>query len=301
MKFDIEELNKYVKIADTDSMFIHLPEIINKIDPKLDINNVEETMPIVKRLQNEIGEKINKYQDIIAKDLFNSHKHFFDLKPEFAVRRAYISGKRRYAQHLVDREGNRIDDFVMMGLDIMKSNFSPYFRKFGEKLIKDILKGKPKKDIDEDVRKFKESIDELNWIELSKPSGLKKMGEYIAAPPKEGEMFSKLEKKCPINTKAAIYSNDIIKYYKLDKEYPIFTRGDKIKTVALKDNPFKISVIGLNGFNDAPIILEIVNKYIDKDGLFDSIIRNKLETIYNDIGWVLNLNPYINVFESFEV
>ena len=188
-----------------------------------------------------------------------------------------------------------------MGLDIMKSNFSPHFREFGEKLIKDILLGEIKDDIDDYVRAFKDSIDKLDWLQLAKPSGLKKMREYLASPPLPGEMFSKLEKKCPINTKAAIISNDIIRYYKLNKEHPEFSVGDKIKIVGLKDNPYKIPVVGLNGYNDPPIILEIVEKYIDKDGLFNSIMENKLETIYNDLGWDYNLNPFINAFESFEV
>jgi hypothetical protein len=67
----------------------------------------------------------------------------------------------------------------------------------------------------------------------------------------------------------------------------------------LKPNPYQIEVIGLNGYNDAPEILEIVNKYIDRDGLFDSVIRNKLEGVYNDIGWVLNLNPFKAKFFNF--
>ena len=39
--------------------------------------------------------------------------------------------------------------------------------------------------------------------------------------------------------------------------------------------------------------------YIDRDGLFDSIIRNKLEGVYDDIGWSLNLNKYKEKFFNF--
>ena len=116
-----------------------------------------------------------------------------------------------------------------------------------------------------------------------------------------GDMFSKLKLKCPINTKASIISNDLLRFYGLDKQYPCFTIGDKINTVLLKNNPYKIDVIGLNGFNDAPQILDIAKKYIDKDGLFDSIIRNKLENIYQDLGWSLSLNPHIDKFSLYEI
>lgn len=301
MKFNIQELNKYAAAADTDSMFLSLKPILQRRFPDLDFDDNNAVLEKIRPLQHEVGEKLNEKQTPIAKNLFNCDDHFFDLKPEYIVKKAYWSGKRRYAQFLVDREGNPIEEFSMMGLDIMKSNFSPHFRIFGEKLIKDILLGETKNNIDDYVRKFKDSISKLDWLQLAKPSGIKKMREYLASPPQPGEMYSKLEKKCPINTKAAIISNDIIRYYGLNKEHPEFSIGDKIKIVGLKDNPYKIKVIGLNGYNDPPLILDIVDKYIDKDGLFNSIMENKLETIYKDLRWDYNLNPFINAFESFEV
>ena len=59
------------------------------------------------------------------------------------MKKAYWSGKRRYAMLIVNKEGVPIppdhkDAFDMKGLDIMKSNFPPYFREFGENLIKKI-------------------------------------------------------------------------------------------------------------------------------------------------------------------
>jgi hypothetical protein len=67
----------------------------------------------------------------------------------------------------------------------------------------------------------------------------------------------------------------------------------------LKPNPYQLTVVGLNGYNDAPEIIELVDKYIDRDGLFDGVIRNKLEGVYDDIGWELSLNPYRAKFFTF--
>ena len=58
--------------------------------------------------------------------------------PEFIFKSAYLSGKRRYALNMVDREGMEVDKMVVMGLDITKSNFPPYFKGFGDELIKKI-------------------------------------------------------------------------------------------------------------------------------------------------------------------
>jgi hypothetical protein len=125
------------------------------------------------------------------------------------------------------------------------------------------------------------------------------MSEYIERKPMPGELFSKLKLKCPVNTKAAIIYNDFLRHKNLHVKYPEFTIGDKMYIAILKPNPYQIEVMGYNGYNDPVEITDLINKYIDRDGLFDSVIRNKLEGVYNDIGWSLNLNPFKAKFFTF--
>jgi hypothetical protein len=292
--------NKYILASDTDSLMINVGRIMKYSHPDIDFNNNEQCLPIVKKYQEEISDKLNKYQSILAKKLLNSDEHYFDLKPEFIFKKAYWSGKRRYALHIVDQEGIPKDDFTMMGLDIMKSNFPPFFRNFGEQVIKNILFSVPKKDIDEQVLNFRESLRTVDWKQILKPTGLKKFDEYVERSPGAGEIFSKLALKCPINTKAAIYTADILKFKGLDKKYPPPQIGDKIYIVYLKENPYHIDVISLNGYNDAPELLEFAQKYIDRDGIFDSVLKNKLENLYRDINWGQPIfNRKINKFFTF--
>lgn len=301
MKYNLDDHNTHVKIADTDSLFIGFEEVIKKYHPEWDLSDKKTVLPYVKQLQKEVGEKINAYQTPAAKQLFNCDIHYFDLKPEFVVQRTYISGTRRYAQLLVDREGKPIEKFQISGLDITKSNFGPYFSKFGEQLIKDILLGKPKKELDKEVMEFKKSINTIEWKKLLKPSGLKKLDEYIESPPKAGEIFSKLRLKCPVNSKSAIYTNDLLRFYKLTNKYPEFTIGDKVNIAKLKDNPYKIDVLALNGYSDAPEIIKIVEKYIDRRGVWETVIENKLQTIYNDLKWDLNTNEHFSKLNLIEI
>ena len=43
-----------------------------------------------------------------------------------------------------------------------------------------------------------------------------------------------------------------------------------------------------------------LKKYIDRDGLFDSVMKNKLESLYSDLGWgALVLNTNISKFFKF--
>jgi hypothetical protein len=200
----------------------------------------------------------------------------------------------------VNKEGVPVEELDIKGLDLMKSNFPPYFRNFSKQLLQDIMFGKPKPDIDKQILAFRESIDTVDWRLLLKPTGLKNIGGYIASPPKAGEIFSKLGLKCPINTKSAIYYNDILRFKKLDKQYNTFQIGDKMFIAYLKDNPYNIEVIGFNGYDDPPFITEFIEKYLDKTQLFDSVLRNKLESLYDDLKWGKPIfNSNINKFFKF--
>ena len=50
-----------------------------------------------------------------------------------------------------------------------------------------------------------------------------------------------------------------------------------------------------------PKIEEFFNQYADRKKIFDSILLNKLEGFFSDIGWSLDTNPYINAFKMLEV
>ena len=178
-----------------------------------------------------------------------------------------------------------VEELDVKGLDLMKSNFPPLFKKFGEDLIKQIMFGKSKPSIDSQVLDFRESLQTIEWKKILKPTGLKQLKEYTERGPGAGEIFSKLKLKCPINTKAAIFYNDFLRFKKLDKINSLFQVGDKMFLAYLKNNPYKIDVIGFNGYDDPPEIIEFINTYIDRDGIFDGVMKNKLETLYKDIGW----------------
>jgi hypothetical protein len=292
---------RHVLASDTDSAYFTLTKLLQKLYPDLDSLPREERIKILLKFTDRIQERANHELTEVSKHLFNIQGgHHFELKQEVIAEKAYWSGKRRYAIYIVNKEGVDIEELDMKGLDIMKSNFPPLFRDFGEGIIKSILFSEPKKDIDKKVMDFKKSISTIDWKYLLKPTGLKKLDEYIERSPKPGELFSKLKLKCPVNTKAAIATNDILRYKGLTKKYPEFTLGDKMYIAMLKPNPYHLTVLGLNGYNDAPDVVELVNTYIDREGLFDSIMRNKLETVYSDIGWTLMLNEHISKFFSFD-
>jgi len=262
-----EEINKelgtnkdYVVTADTDSLFFQMKDIIKHRSPETDITSREQVIPIALEITKEYQEKTKPFLQNLSKTLFNCDNIYFELKQEVILERGYFAGKRRYAQYIVNREGYATEELDMKGLDIMKSNMVPLYKNFGKEILMDIMYGKKKSEIDVKIVDFRKYLKTLTYKQMAKPTGVKKIKEYIASSPGKGEIFSKLGNKCPINTKACIYYNDIVRHHKLDKQYTCFTEGDKMYYINLKQNPYKIDVLGFNGVNDPPFIIDYLKK-----------------------------------------
>jgi DNA polymerase elongation subunit (family B) len=306
INFVNEEISKelgverdYVITADTDSLFFELKDLIKKRKPDVDINNREEVVPVALEITKEYQDKTQPFLQNLCKSLFNVDNEYFELKQEVVLERGYFAGKRRYAQFIVNKEGVPTEELDIKGMDVMKSNMTPLYRKFGEEILLDIMYGKTKKDIDKKIIDFKKHLSTLSYKQIAKPTGVKNIRSYIASPPPSGSIFSKLEKKCPINTKAAVWYNDLLRFKKLDKKYSCFTEGDKMYYIQLKDNPYKIEVLGFTG-NDPDFINEFIEKFVDKEEGFNSVLLNKLQGIYEDLKWSFpSLNPHVNKFFSF--
>ncbi len=64
----------------------------------------------------------------------------------------------------------------------------------------------------------------------------------------------------------------------------------------MKDNPYKMDGLAFLDFDIPEKISTFIEQYADRKKIFESILLNKLEGFYNDLGWTLNLNPYRNTF-----
>lgn len=292
----------HIITSDTDSLFIQVKDIL--VFKGVDLNDkeacIKATLEIATKLQKVSNDFIGKFA-LKAFNIPDDRQHYFELKQEVVIERSYHSGKRRYAMLIVNKEGVATEEMVMMGLDLMKSNMPPLYKKFGQNLLTEIMRGKPKSEIDKRIVDFKLSLNELPWNDLAKPTGVKQINSYIAKRPSPGEIFSEFKLKAPINTKSAVYYNDLLKFKKLDKKYSRFIEGDKMKYVSLKPNPYNIDTLGFRGNGEDPeFILDFINKYIDREDAFNSVLLNKLTGVFEDLNWDFPvLNSKINRFFKF--
>ena len=291
----------YCAYVDTDSNYFNAEPLLRHLYPDFD-------EMLDKERDSVLEEQALKYQDIItsdydrlAKDCFNVKSHRLEMKTECVIRSAYFRATRRYAQWITKQEGIENETLDIKGLEFKKANFPPVFGKFFKSCLEQVLKGVPKHEIDSQLLEFRRQIlsGEIPLEKIGNPQAVKKLNKFTERKARAGEMFSTIGKGAPAAVKASIIYNDLLRFWKLDKKYNYITQGEKIKWIYLKNNPYRIDAIAFLDYDIPEQISTFIEKYADRQKVFESILLNKLEGFYSDLGWSLSLNPHRNKFFKF--
>ena len=289
----------YCSYVDTDSNYFNAEPLLKHLNPNFNSLTDQEKDNKLEDIALSYQDIITKYYDTLAKDCFNIPNHRLEMKTECVIRSAYFRAPRRYAQWITKSEGIDKESLDVKGLEYKKSNFPKLFGNFFKKALEDVLKGTKKEEIDERILKFKKKIlNDMPIAALGNPTGVKTLNKYTERKPLGGEMFTVIRKGAPAAVRATIRYNDLIKYWRLDKIHNKIVQGDKVKWIYLKKNPYHIDALAYLDFDMPPKVQDFLDKFADKEKVFDTILLNKLEGVYNDLGWSLNTNPYVNKFFS---
>jgi len=124
----IEQQGYTVIYGDTDSCMIHLP-------PELDREATIATARVIEKRLNE------SYQEFAHKEL-NADVHYFSIKFEKIYARFFQAGKKkRYAGHLVWKEGKDVDEVDIVGFEIRRSDTPQITKLVQQRVMEMILKG----------------------------------------------------------------------------------------------------------------------------------------------------------------
>jgi DNA polymerase elongation subunit (family B) len=294
---DPEDTN-YVAYSDTDSIYIHAEPLLRHLYPNFDELSSEDK-------DDKLEEVALKYQDIItdsyddlAQNCFNVPEHRLEMKTECVIRSAYFRATRRYAQWITKQEGIIKESLDVKGLEFKKANFPPVLGDFFKQALIDVLKGAKQPEIDARVKEFRQQIldGSIPLTALGNPTSVKKLNKYTERKARAGEMFSTIAKGAPASVRSTIKYNDLLRFWKLNNEHSYIVQGDKVKWIYLKPNPYQIEAISFLDFDLPEKIRTFIEEYADRKKVFESILLNKLEGFYNDLGWTLNLNPYKEMF-----
>lgn len=294
---DKEDVN-YCAYVDTDSNYFNAEPLLRHLHPDFDEMGVEEKDDALEKVALQYQDIITEDYDRLARDCFNVNEHRLEMKTECVIRSAYFRATRRYAQWITKQEGIAKETLDVKGLEFKKANFPPILGDFFRAVLVDVLKGSTQTEIDERVKVFRKQILDgtIPLTKLGNPTSVKTLNKYTERKARAGEMFSTLAKGAPASVRATVKYNDLLRFWGLDKKHSYIVQGDKVKWVYLKDNPYKIDGIAFLDFDLPEKINTFIEQYADRRKIFESILLNKLEGFYDDLGWKLNLNPYRNTF-----
>lgn len=284
----------YVLYSDTDSCYASAVPLLNKDEEPL-----STTITLAKNMET----RLNEFYKVMAQRLFYVIEgNRLVIKGESVAETAFwAGGKKRYAlKKVYDLETNKsVDKMVIKGLDVVRSSFPAAFRDFMKYVLKSILDNKNKDFIDAVIMEFVNKMKTFEPSRVARNTSVKVLSDYEIPNVTDLTIF---KSKTPMQVRAALIHNRLIKKNDLTKIYSLIGNSEKIKYVYLKENPYNIDVIAFKGYDDPPIILDIINKYIDYDMIFEKELKNKLQTFYESLRWgslPIDVNQSADQFFSF--
>ncbi|MFB6252270.1 MAG: DNA polymerase domain-containing protein [Halobellus sp.] len=123
------ELDKEVVYGDTDSVMLELGQEVSREEA------IEQSF--------ELEEYINDSYDEFAQDELDAARHRFQIEFEKLYRRFFQAGKKkRYAGHIVWKEGKDVDDIDITGFEYKRSDIAPITKEVQKRVIEMIVYGK---------------------------------------------------------------------------------------------------------------------------------------------------------------
>ncbi len=293
----------YCAYVDTDSNYFNAEPLLLYLYPDFESFNDEKKDGILEKVALKYQDIINEDYDRLARETFNVTEHRLEMKTECVIRSAYFRATRRYAQWITKQEGISKETLDIKGLEFMKANFPPILGEFFNDILQQVLKGEEKSSILEQIKVFKKQILDgtIPLVKLGNPTAVKKLEKYSGKNARAGEMFTEILKGAPAPVRATIRYNDLLRLWQLDKKHNLITMADKVKFIYLKDNPYKIEALAFQPHDIPEKINDFLERYADRQKVFDTILLNKLTGFFSDLSWKLDLNPYVNALSSFEI
>ena len=169
------ELNYQVAYGDTDSVMLELDSSVKKSEA------IDQSF--------EIEEYINSRYDDFASDELNADEHRFQIEFEKLYRRFFQAGrKKRYAGHIIWKEGKDVDDIDITGFEYKRSDIAPITKRVQKEVIETIVTGDDMAADREEVRTYLTTVieeflnGERSVEEIGIPGGIGKRLDAYETP-----------------------------------------------------------------------------------------------------------------------
>jgi DNA polymerase elongation subunit (family B) len=281
----------YVIASDTDSVYLCLDKLVEKVYPPVSMSDGETKVSkpapgiIVDFLDKSAEELIipfieKKFQELA--DLMNAYENKMQMGREVIADKGIWTAKKRYMLNVWDSEGVRYNEpkLKIMGIETTRSSTPEFVRKHLKTAINITMSG-TEQDMINFVEKCRKEFYALPPEDIAFPRSVNGLDKYSD----RGTIY---KKSTPIAVKGALIYNHYLNQFKLSKKYRRIQEGDKIKFLMLKKpNPLG-GIVGEDQVISFPNVLPKefkLERYIDYKTQFEKSFIDPLTTILDTIGW----------------
>ena len=265
----------YVIYSDTDSNYLNLGPIVEKYmkgkpnDAKLDF---------LGKIEKVVQDDINSALGHIAKVL-NCPVSAMAMKRENIAESAIWTSKKRYILRVLDSKGKRLPKpkLKVTGLEIKRSTTPAAVKPMMEKVIDLCLTG-TQAQVADYIASCRDVFEKMPVESIAISMGVNNTDKYLG-----GDDGDEIVKGTPYNSRAALAYNRLLQERELGELYQPIGNSTKIKVVYLvTPNPSGEKLIAFTKKLPPEFGLD---KYVDRDTMFEKVFINPCEIILSAIGW----------------
>ena len=264
--------------GDTDSVYITIQPILDKLELPLAVDNVITKK--VHTIVDEITEVVNSEINSWAGTELNSSDSRFVFKREVIADVGTFLQKKRYIIRILDKEGVAVEGgkFKYVGVEIARSTMPKKVKEIVKEVLENALLTNDIKGTNDIYRHAYDTFISLPLAEVAFRSSIQNYNKYA-----DGATLDKFNKGTPCHVKASIAFNLLLDKFKLTSKYEKIQSGQKVKYFYTANNPYRLDAIAF--VTDYPKEFDKVK--IDYEKMFLKIAAPPVERLYEALDWRL--------------
>jgi len=270
------EKKDYVIASDTDSIYLNLGDLVEKIYKGREATNQSIVSFLNKVCEMELEKYISSSYEALA-TYVNAYEQKMIMKRENIASTGIWTAKKRYMLNVWDSEGVRYKEpkLKMMGIEAVKSSTPATCRDAIKDAIKIMMSGS-ENDLITYIDTFRKTFENLPPEDIAFPRSVNGLRKFKAST-------TVYTKGTPLHVRGTLLYNFHISKNRLEYKYPLVQEGEKIKYLYLR-RPNKINENVISFLNTFPKELGLEGQ-IDRDAQFKKSFLDPLQIITSVIGW----------------
>lgn len=268
----------YVIASDTDSVYLRLSNLVNKIMPGKSRRKTTEFLD--RFCQEALNHYINKKYHELAYARMNAYANRMSMKREAIALKGIWTAKKRYMLSVVLGEDNvftETPELKIMGIETTRSSTPSIVRDRLKEAISIVMTGS-EGELRSFVARFYDEFLTLPVEKVAFPRSCNGLKEY-------SDQATIYKKATPIAVKGSLLFNHWLQQKGLERKYPLIRDTEKVKFVYLKvPNPIRDKVVAFPTTLPPEFNL---HPYVDFAAQYDKAFVEPLTSITNIIKWKL--------------